>query len=284
MKEFDRMHRNCRLPFLLLTMWAGFAGLLPVQAAPYAVKMEPRLRLDVRPLTVQGETTNTFESRSVTLSQKDGATLRFALDWPGNEDEAKVELEFRGRPSSSGKTHGIELTAVITVPGEKAVTQSREILLEEQAMRFVEIYARGDIHFTLALELDIVQTPVVLQPSGKDRPVEFTVEIVRVSGGESIDLETDTLRTFLNEPVSYSFRRGADSTLETLHLELLPLSIDGNVLKAQIRWDGEIRTGVTPLYLSRSETIFTSRAASSEFQATAGEPPEGYSFKVTPRF
>ncbi len=278
------MHRNYRLPFLLITLWAGVAGLLPEQAAPYPVKMESRLRLDVRPLTVKGDDTRTFQNRSVTLSRDDGAVLRFALDWPDSTDEAKVELRFQGRPSGTGRTHRVDLNAQILTPGENAVTVHREIRLEENAMRFVEIYTQGDIHFTLALELEIVMAPVVLQPSGRDRPVVFTVQVARVSGGESIDLETNTLKTFLKQPVSYSFRRGAGSTLETVHLELLPLTIEGNVLQVRITWTGEIRTGATPLYLSRTETIFTSRAASSEFQATAGEPPEGYSFKVTPRF
>ena len=283
-KEFDRMHRKIYLPLLLVTLWTAVTGLQSVRCAPYPVEMESRLRLDLRPMTVQGDKTRTFENRQVTITPDKGAVLRFTLDWPGTSKPAKVKLWFHGNPSGAGESHQVTLDSQVTLPGEQTVTANRVIHLDERSMRFVEIYARGDIHLTLALELELTLTPVVQQPSGMDRPVEFNLQVARISGEETILLETDTLRTFLGQPVTYSFRRGAGSTLETVQLELLPMSIEGNVLQARVTWTGEIQTGTTPLYLSRSETILTSRSAASEFHATVGEPPEGYSFTVTPGF
>jgi hypothetical protein len=148
----------------------------------------------------------------------------------------------------------------------------------------VEIYASGDRHLTLALRVEPVLRPVVLQPSGKDLPVEFRLEVSRVMEQGVVALETDTLRTFIGQRVSYSFRRGEGDDLEEVRLDLTPLGIRGDLLQLRFELQGEIRTSASPLFLSRTETVFTGRSTINDFQATSGEPALGYQFSVTPVF
>jgi hypothetical protein len=269
--------------------WATCATLLlgaalPAAAAPYPVTMEPELRLSVRPVVVDGGDNRTFESRTVEIRQDGGGSLRLELAWPDPDAPSRVDLHFTGAPSSEGREHTVRIQSAVSVAGEADVIVDRQIALEEGALRFVEVYARGGRHMTLALTVESVLRPVVLKPSGKELPVRFRLEVHRVTSQGVVPLETDTLHTLIGQQVSYSFRRGDGDSLETVRLDLTPLKIRGDLLEVRFELRGEIRTASSPLYLSRSETLFTGRSTVSEFQATSGEPPLGYLFTVSPLF
>ncbi len=186
---------------LFAGMAAAWSGVSPGSAAPYPVSMETRLRLEVRPLAIEAGETTTFKPRTVVLSPTEGAELLLKME-PAGGNVARVSLRFQGVPSESGPIHSVHLESEVHFPGRRPVEEKRDLMLEEHAVRLVEVYARGATHLTLALNLDTVLVPVVQQPTGLDRPVEFLLRVSRISGDTSTVLETNTLKTFLGKPVS----------------------------------------------------------------------------------
>lgn len=269
--------------------WTACAVLIlgaarPAAPAPYPVTMEPELRLTVRPVVADGRDNRTFESRTVEIRQDGGGSLRLELAWPDPDAPSRVDLHFTGAPSSEGREHTVRVQSSVAVPGAADVIVDRQVNLEEGALRFVEVYARGGRHMTLALTVESVLRPVVLQPSGTESAVRFRVAVGRVTAQGVVPLETDTLHTLVGQKVSYSFRRGAGDSMETVRLDLTPQKIRGELLEVRFELRGEIRTAGSPLYLSRSETVFTGRFTAHEFRATRGDPPLGYLFTVSPVF
>jgi hypothetical protein len=246
--------------------------------------MESRLRLEVQPVAVAGGDTRAFESRTVEILPEGGGSMRLEVAWPESDRPSRIDLHFTGSPADDGQAHAIRVQSSVTLPEGDPVVVDRQAVLEEGSLRFVEIYASGDRHLTLALRVEPVLRPVVLQPSGKDLPVEFRLEVSRVMEQGVVALETDTLRTFIGQRVSYSFRRGEGDDLEEVRLDLTPLGIRGDLLQLRFELQGEIRTSASPLFLSRTETVFTGRSTINDFQATSGEPALGYQFSVTPVF
>jgi hypothetical protein len=266
--------------FTILILWL----VLPAWAAPYPVKMEPRLRLEVQPVAVSGGDTRSFESRTVEIDPAGGGSIRLELDWPEANSSSRIDLHFSGTPAGDGQAHSVRIQSSVTISGSAPVLVDRQAALDEGSIRFVEIYAHGDRHLTLALKVEPILKPVVLKPSGLELPVDFRLEVSRVTEQGVVLLETDSLHTLIGQQVAYSFRRGHGDDLETVRLELTPRAIRGDVLEVQLELQGEIRTGASPLFLSRKETLFTGRSTANEFRATTGDPPLGYLFTVIPRF
>ena len=252
----------------------------PMSAAPYPVTMEPRLRLDVQPVAVAGSDTRSFESRVLDIDPAGGGSIRMDLPWPDPERPSRVDLHITGVPSDHGQVHDVRVQSSVTLHGADPVAVDRMAALDEGSLRFVEIFARGDRHLTLALKVERILKPVVLKPSGRELPVNFRLEVSRVTEQGVVALETDTLHTLIGQQVAYSFHRGEGNDLETVRLNLTPLRIRGDLLELRFELHGEIRTAASPLFLSRTETVFTGRSTVNEFRATSGDPPVGYLFSV----
>ncbi len=277
------MHRARQaVVFTILIPWVAL--LQPAPAAPYPVEMEARLRLELQPMAVTGDETRVFESRTVEILPDEGGSIRLELNWPEPERSSIIDLHFSGTPAAGGPVHQVRVQSSVTIGGDEPVVVDRWAALDENSLRFVEIFARDDRHLTLALKIEEVLRPVILQPSGKDLPVEFRLAISRVMEQGVTLLETNTLRTFIGRQVSYSFRRGEGDDFEEVRLDLTPLQIQGNLLRLRIDLQGEMRTGASPLFLNRSETVLTGRSTINEFEVVSGEPPLGYRFTVTPLF
>ena len=76
------------------------------------------------------------------------------------------------------------------------------------------------------------------------------------------------------------FREG----LEAVRLSLLPASISGELVTIDAEITGALPGGAGTTLLSRRERIVASKRATSSLSATAGTPPAGYRFQVTPEF
>ncbi|MBD3867706.1 MAG: hypothetical protein IFK94_06250 [Acidobacteria bacterium] len=266
--------------FTILIPWLVLAAL----AAPYPVTMEPRLRLELQPVAVMSGNTRTFESRTLEIDPVVGGSIRLDLAWPLPDRASRIDLHFTGSPTGAGQVHDVRVQSSVTVPGSDPVLVDRQTALDEGSLRFLEIYAKGERHLTLALKVESILKPVVLKPTGRELPVNFRLEVSRVTEQGVVPLETDTLHTIIGQQVEYFFRRGRGGDLETVRLELTPLSIRGDMLEVQFKMQGEIRTAASPLFLSRKETLFTGRSTVNEFRATTGDPPLGYLFSVIPVF
>ena len=103
-------------------------------------------------------------------------------------------------------------------------------------------------------------------------------------GDRTVLLETNQLSTFVGQSVQYAFRRGAEESLEAVTLDLLPVSITGDLVTIQADVSGALPGSDGASLLSRHERIVASRRATSALAATSGTPPAGYRFQVTPDF
>jgi hypothetical protein len=115
-------------------------------------------------------------------------------------------------------------------------------------------------------------------------PVRFLLEVVRVAGDRSTSLETNRLVTFVGEDVGYSFRRGEAATAESIELSLRPVRLDGDLAEVQIEVTASLPGEPDRLILSRRETLFATRHATSSLTVASGEPVSGYRFHVTADF
>jgi hypothetical protein len=97
-------------------------------------------------------------------------------------------------------------------------------------------------------------------------------------------LETNELHTFVGQSVEYSFRMGQDAGLEAVRLSVLPVSISGDVVTIDAEISGALPGADGTVLSSRKQRIVASRGATSPITATAGTPPAGYRFQVTPDF
>jgi hypothetical protein len=114
--------------------------------------------------------------------------------------------------------------------------------------------------------------------------VRFLIAVLRVDGERTLPLETDDLHTFVGQSVEYSFRQGQDAGLEAVRLTLLPVSVSGDLLTIDAEISGALPGADGTTLVSRRERIVASRRATSRLAATAGTPPAGYQFQVTPEF
>ena len=77
---------------------------------------------------------------------------------------------------------------------------------------------------------------------------------------------------------------GSGDARESLRVVLTPMRIDGDLAEVDIEVSGSLPGAGRPLLLSRRERIVTSRRATSSVDVTAGDPPAGYRFRITPDF
>jgi hypothetical protein len=157
-------------------------------------------------------------------------------------------------------------------------------VIEGEGTALFEVFDEGNRRIVLALRTEPLDRAVVRRFAKVGDPVRFLVAVERVDGDRAVLLETNHLNTFVGQSVGYSFRLGHDESREELRLDLLPLSVSGDIVTIQAGISGALPgAGVTTL-LSRQERIVASRMSTSAISATAGTPPSGYRFQVTPDF
>jgi hypothetical protein len=168
--------------------------------------------------------------------------------------------------------------------GQPPVVASREIRLADGGTGLFEVFGDGTRRLLLTLRGEQVTRANVRPPSAVGAPVKFVVAVERVDGERVVLLETNELHTFVGQSVEYSFRQGADESLEAVRLSLLPTSVSGDVVTIEADIGGALPEAGGTVLVSRRERIAASRRATSRLAATTGTPPAGYSFQVTPDF
>jgi hypothetical protein len=157
------------------------------------------------------------------------------------------------------------------------------VTFEDDRSQLLEVFARDRLHLTLVLRAERVARPVVARPA-PGRKIDFHLAVEKLVEGQAVPLETNDLETLVGESVEYSFRRGEGETLETLRLFLKPLRITGELVEVEVAFEGSLHGPGPPLFLSRRETLWTSRHTVTLFDAAGGKPPTGYRFRILPRF
>jgi len=265
-----------RLPLVLLAASFGVTG--TVRALPPVV-VEHRVALTVETLLVDpADTRRVGEPLSLEVGPDTQQKARFSVPWGSSGRPASVVLTATLGPDGGDGSPTVRCSATVEVPGGTPRVSDR--VVEGEGTALFEILDGGGRRIVLALKTEPVDRPVVHRFARVGAPVRFLVAVERVDGDKSVVLETNHLNTFVGQSVGYSFHLGQ----EDVRLDLLPISLSSDILTLQASISGSLPgSGVTSL-VSRQERIVASRMTTSAIAVTAGTPPSGYRFQVTPDF
>ena len=265
-----------------LVVAACLATVFPAAALPPVV-VERHVLLSVDALLVDGSN-KTTRIEALTLELAPGtpekATLR--VPWGDGGGRAAITLRAELTGASEDGVPGVTCWASVALQGDKPRVSERRI--EGEATALFEVLEASGRRIVLALRTEPIDRPVVHKLAKVGDPVRFRIAVERVDGDRAVLLETNHLNTFVGQSVTYSFRLGHDASLEDVRLELLPLSVSGDVVTIQAGISGALPGEGATAIVSRQERIVASRLATSTVSATTGSPPSGYRFQVTPDF
>jgi hypothetical protein len=273
---------NARSALTLIALAAATAP--PVVASP-AVSVETRVVLHVEALVVtKGRTKPTGVVRDAEIGPSQPGTIDLVVPWRPGGGTVTVHLTVRFKDLSPDGEAVLQLASDAGPTDGTTVAASREIRLAEEGSALFEVYGDEDRRLLLTLQGERVERAVVRPPIVVGAPVRFSIAIQRVDGDRAVLLETNELHTFVGQAVEYSFRLGQDAGLEAVRLSVLPVSISGDVVTIDAEISGALPGAEGTVLVSRNERIVASRGATSPIAATAGTPPAGYRFQVTPDF
>jgi hypothetical protein len=254
------------------------------QATP-PVGVETHFILGVEALTIRnGKANAAGRTQQTEIGPDRPGTVDFDIPWQAKGSSVAVHLDVRLTSVTPDGEAVLACESTATLSGSKPVTASREIRLADEGSGLFEVYGDGDRRILLTLQGEKVERAVVRPPATVGAPVRFMIGIERVDGERIVPLETNELHTFVGQSVEYSFRQGQDAGLEAVRLTVLPVSISGEVVTIDAEISGALPGSGGTTLVSHRERIVASRGATSRLQATAGTPPAGYRFQVTPEF
>ncbi len=266
--------------------YSALAAVLVVASAAAApsVLEAPVLRIEVTPLLVEAGTTRAFEPFTIEATREEAASGKTSVPWSPGGSSAKMNLEVTVGSESGGEERVLRLDAAVAVGSSPPVRSRRDLTLTEGSTGLFDVLQEDGRHLVLSIRAEEVLRPVSSMRRKVGSPVLFLLAIERRDGERSVPLETNRLVTFLGEGVEYAFARGEADRRESLRLVLKPVRIEGDVAEVEVDVTGSLPGANGPILLSRRERIFTSRRATSSIVVTAGDPPAGYRFLVTPDF
>jgi len=240
----------------------------------------PVYHLSCRVLSTPGASVVLSEG-TVDLEPDRPGRLELDLPWDAS-GSAGLTLEALRQEAPEGG-HRVQLMAALRPPSAPVLRLDRTVDLTEGATALVELHRRPGRTLVLALEIESDRRPRVGIPSGLGAPVVLNLTLERVSGTESVPLETNALHTLVGEAVEYAFRRGSGETEEQLRLRLTPVRLGAEVVELDVELDGKLPGGQGPSELRRDRLLAT-RGSTSSFDVVAGTPPAGYRFRLRPEF
>lgn len=261
---------------------AGIAARDPAPP-PYSIRVQARLLLWVDPMCVRDGESTSLGTRSIEVDPVSGGRVDFEIPWPAPDRESRLTLEASGRPGA-GDDHTISLEASLSLPDGRSLQASRTLRLYDGATSLFEVAGEDDTRLVLVLRAESMSRPVLVRGIQTGPPVRVHLEVERVDGGQTIALETNRLDTFMGEGVEYSFQRGAGEGMESVQLLIKPLRLEGEAVEIEVEITATLPGDPTRVVLSRRQRLVTTRGARSSVSVTAGDPPAGYRFALTPDF
>jgi hypothetical protein len=250
---------------------------------PVAVETHIVLRIDA--VTVDnGQSMPAGVAREAETGPSQPAVVDFVVPWRHDGASLRVHLDARLTSFTPEGEAILFCESSATLAGSTPVVASREIRLAEEGSGLFEVFGDAERRLVLTLHGEKAERVVVRPPAALGAPVTFQIAVERVDGERTVALETDELHTFVGQSVEYSFRQGQDSGLEAVRLTVLPVAVSGDLLTIDAEISGALPGTDGTTLVSRKERIVASRRATSRLSATAGIPPAGYRFQVTPEF
>jgi hypothetical protein len=248
------------------------------------VRQEQALRVEVTPLIVERGMTRAIEPFTIEATRDEPGFVESSIPWSPSGPPMSLSLEIGVGVGGGEDEHALRLAASARIPGSPPVRSSRELRLSEGTTGLFDVVSEGERRLVLSLRVETVSRTVVRGARKVGAAVLFLLSVERRDGDRSVPLETNRLVTFLREGVEYSFSRGEGNARESLRLVLTPVRLEGDLAEIEVDVSGSLPASAGPLLLSRRERIFASRGATSTVEVTAGEPPAGYRFRITPDF
>ena len=250
---------------------------------PVDVETHVLLRFDA--LTVEkGLSTPAGITKEAETGPSQPASADFAVPWKPGGASLRVHLDVRLTSFGPDGEAILFCESSATLPGSAPVVASREIRLADEGSGLFEVFGDAERRLVLAVHGEKAERVVVRPAAVMGAPVRFSIAVERVDGERIVPLETNELHTFVGQSIEYSFRLGGDAGLETLRLTVLPVAVSGDVVTIDAEISGALPGAGGTTLISRKERIVASRRATSSVAATAGTPPAGYRFQVTPEF
>lgn len=272
------------IPRALGALALSIPWITPGNATP-PVAVETHFLLRIEALVVeQGQSTPAGVTREAETGPSQPASVDFAVPWRPGGGSLNVHLDVRLTSIGPNGEAVLFCASNATLAGSKPVIASREIRLAEEGSGLFEVFGDAERRLVLTLHGEKAERVVVRPLATLGAPVRFLIAVERVDGERTVPLETDELHTFVGQSVEYSFRQGQDAGLEAVRLTLLPVAVSGDLLTIDAEISGALPGADGTTLVSRRERIVASRRATSRLSATAGTPPAGYQFQVTPEF
>jgi hypothetical protein len=266
---------------LLAVSWAGQDRLA---VAGLAVREEPWVILSIEPVLVDGDQNRTLEARTIEIPPRATASMDVRVNWSSGESPAVLHVEASGSAGPDGGPHAVSLRSELRRSERVPFRAERSFNLRDGESAMAEVFAKGERRVVLVLRAERGLRPTIAPPPSAAAPVSFKLEVERKEADRSIPLETNTLRTFVGDPIEYQFHLGEGDSAEEIRLVLTPVRVTGDLCEIRIDVEGTLPGSGTPLLLSRHESIVSSRGASNSVTLVAGEPAAGYRFVVIPFF
>lgn len=254
-----------------------------VRAIPPVV-FETHVVLRIDALTVVGgRSTATGVRQQIEIGPAKPQAADLRVPW-GDGPAIDVHLQVSLASASPDGSLTLRCESRAGAPGRAPLRASRDLHLSDEGAGIFEVYGDGEQRLLLALQGERVERPAVAAAPTVGAPVRFTVAVEGVAGDRSALLETNEMHTFVGASVEYSFNTGQGEGREAIRLVLLPESIAGDLITIRVEIGGVLPGASGPVLLNRTERIVASRRSTSFVAATAGTPPAGYRFQVTPDF
>lgn len=266
---------------LLLPGLATIAFSVAAQESP--IVHEPAWEVTVSwVLTDRGVNDTVAEGKlAVTPSREDKSQAN--VPWPGRGEiavAATARFERAGRESEPDR---LAFTFEVAL-GSAPVRTQRIYPMQDGGSQVVEVAREGEVALLALLREEPTFRPRLRPAPSGIAPFVVNLAVSRVDGERVVPLETNVLRTFVGEPVEYSFRFGVGEAEQLLRVVFTPLGVTDDVADLRVQVTGKLPSEGAPVVLSRDQRLVASRGATSSLDVVAGSPPSGYRFSITPGF
>jgi hypothetical protein len=247
-------------------------------AAP-AIRMEPAASLRAEVVLTGPDLPGTIGFLEVESLPGQPATASIDLPWPAG---ARLALRLAGDFDSSATTVEAEVTVV---RGDEALSRTaRRLAVGGSSSTIWEVHRAQGRRILLGVRVERLARPAVPPPPRVGAQVAFRLFVERVQGDAITLLETNDLNTFVGEPVSYSFRRGAGIEEERIRVGVSPLRILDDVVQVSLDLEARLPGEDAPPPFRRTQTLFVTRGVESRVVVATGDPPSGYRFRLVAEF
>lgn len=249
------------------------------------IRTEPILLLHAECIAIRSEGPRTLAAGSLQVGAGSPGREVLEVSWPGPERPSRLELNAVLAGAAEQWPARLAVEARLDVPDGPRASVTRDLEIAEGGSSLVEIWAREPERLVLVLGGEWTRRPLLQNAPRTTRPVRFRLDIEAIRADRGIPLETDDLATLLGEPVTYSFRRGGSGEqAESVELRATPVRIEGDLVQIDVEIAGRLPAGSSPLVLAERRRLVASRGAATVLTITAGDPPRGYRFLLTPSF